>query len=77
MSPREEVKAIIDHLTNEQVDELLGYIEDKFLPEPPNAVHSIADIERLLEEADDDIRNGRVISLEEAKSNMMKMFEKL
>ena len=56
---------IFDRLTDEQVEELVEYIEDNFLPEPPNAVHSVAEINEKLAEAEDDVRNGRVVTKEE------------
>lgn len=74
MSTREYAKTIIDRLTDEQVDELFGYMEDRFLPEPPNAVHSIADIEELLTEADDDIKNSRLLTSDEVKKHLWEKY---
>lgn len=65
MSTREYAQMIFDRLTDEQVEELVEYIEDNFLPEPPNAVHSVAEINEKLAEAEDDVRNGRVVTKEE------------
>lgn len=65
MSTRERAQLLFDRLNDEQIEELVEYIEDNFLTAPPNAVHSKAEIEEKLAEAEDDVRNGRVVSKEE------------
>lgn len=62
MSTREYVQTIVNRLTDEQIDELADFIEEKFLPEPPNTAHSIEEIDAMLKEGLDDLRNGRVCS---------------
>lgn len=56
---------IINGLTDEQLEELIEIFEENFLPEPPYAVHSLAEIEERITRADDDIKNGRVYTAEE------------
>lgn len=74
MSTRERAQLLFNRLSDEQIEELVEYIEDNFLPEPPNAVHSKAEIEKMLAEAEDDVRNGRVMSWEEAKADFRETF---
>lgn len=56
---------IFDSLTEEQLEQLMQYMEDKFLPEPPNTVHSLAELEEKLAEAEEDIKASRVVTEEE------------
>ena len=65
---------IFDRLTDAQIEELVEYIEDNYLPEPPNSVHSVDEINAMLEEAEDDVRNGRVYSWEEVKEDLRENF---
>lgn len=71
MSTRECAQMIFDCLTDEQLEGFVMLFTGKFssdIPEPPNTVHSKAELEQMLAEAEDDVRNGRVMSLEEVKS---------
>ncbi|MBD5111078.1 MAG: hypothetical protein HDT42_00880 [Ruminococcaceae bacterium] len=65
MSTRERAQMIINGLTDEQIEELVEFLEDNFLPEPPYAVHSLAEIEERIARANDDIKSGRVYTAEE------------
>ena len=76
MSTREYAKTIIDRLTDEQVDELFGYIKNRFLPDPPNTAHSQAELEAMLEKGMEDIKQGRTVPWEKAKAEIMEMFDK-
>ena len=65
MNTREYVQTIVSRLTDEQIDELVEYIADNFLPEPPNTVHSRAELEAMLAKAEESIQNGRYYTEEE------------
>lgn len=74
MSTRERAQILFNSLNDEQIEELVEYIEENFLPEPPNAVHSIAEIQEKLAEAEEDVRNGRVFTAEEVKSHLREKY---
>lgn len=76
MSTRERAQLIFDSLTEEQLEKLMEYMEDNFLPEPPNTAHSLAELEEMLEDGMEDIRNGKTVSLEEAGAETMGMIDK-
>lgn len=64
MSTRERAQIIFDRLTDEQLDYFVAMFENGF-SEPPNTVHSRAELENMLAEGLDDLKNGRVCSEEE------------
>lgn len=73
MSTRECAQMIFDSLTDEQLEGFVMMFCGKSssdIPEPPNTVHSKAEIEKMLAEAEDDVMNGRVMSWEEVKSHL-------
>lgn len=70
MSTRERAQMIFDRLTEEQLEGFVKLFENAFILEPPNSVDSVEEIEVLLEEAEDDVRNGRVYSWEEVKAEL-------
>lgn len=77
MSTRERAQMIFDRLTDEQLEDFIITFYNALnpdIPEPPNTVHSRAELEEMLAEAEDDVRNGRVMSLEEVKSQFRKEY---
>lgn len=60
MSIRERAQVVFDSLTDEQLADFVMMYQ-----EPPNTAHSAEEIDAMLEEAEDDIRNGRVVTKEE------------
>lgn len=65
MSTRERAQIIFDSLTDEQLDEFVKLFENTFIPEPPNTVHSRAELEAMLAESEESIRNGKYYTEEE------------
>lgn len=65
MSTRERAQIIFDRLTDEQLKGFVKLFENAFISEPPNTVHSRAELENMLAEGLDDLKNGRVCSEEE------------
>lgn len=65
MSTRERAQIIFDSLTDEQLDEFVKLFENAFIPEPPNTVHSRAELEAMLAESEESIRNGKYYTEEE------------
>lgn len=74
MSTREYVQTIVNRLTDEQIDELADFIEERFLPEPPNTVHSREELEIKIAEAEEDIRNGRVYTTQEVREHLREKY---
>lgn len=69
MSIRERAQLIFDELTEEQLAEFVMMYQ-----EPPNTAHSDEEIDDMLEEAEEDVRNGRVYSWEEVKKDLRENF---
>lgn len=69
MSIREKAQLIFDELTEEQLAEFVMMYQ-----EPPNTAHSDREIDAMLEEAEEDVRNGRVYSWEEVKKDLRENF---
>lgn len=69
MSIRERAQVVFDSLTDEQLADFVMMYQ-----EPPNTAHSAEEIDAMLEEAEDDIRNGRVLSWEEVKRGLGENF---
>lgn len=70
MSTREKAQMIFNCLTDEQLEGFVTLFQNLVVPEPPNTAHSVAEINAMLEEAEDDVRNGRVYSWEEVKRDL-------
>ncbi len=56
---------IINGLNDEQMDELMEFLEENFLPEPPNTVHSREELMEKLEKAEESFRRGEFYTEEE------------
>lgn len=65
---------IINNLTDEQIERLIKLLEDNFLPEPPNTIHSREELETKIAEAEDDIRNGRVYTAQEVREHLWEKY---
>lgn len=78
MSTRECAQMIFDCLTDEQLEGFVMLFTGKSssdIPEPPNTVHSKAELEQMLAKAEDDVRNGRVYTWEEVKAHLTEKYE--
>lgn len=69
MSIRERAQLIFDELNEEQLVDFVMMFQ-----EPPNTAHSVDEIDAMLEEAEEDVRNGRVYSWEEVKKDLRENF---
>lgn len=69
MSIRERAQVVFDGLTDEQLADFVMMYQ-----EPPNTAHSAEEIDAMLEEAEEDVRNGRVLSWEELQKELRENF---
>lgn len=69
MSIRERAQVLLNSLTEEQLVDFVMMFQ-----EPPNAAHSDEEVDAMLEEAEEDVRNGRVYSWEEVKKDLREYF---
>lgn len=74
MSTREKAQMIFNSLTDEQLEGFVTLFQNLVIPEPPNTAHSAAEINAMLEEAEEDVKNGRVYSWEEVKRDLRENF---
>ncbi len=70
MSTREKAQIIFNNLTDEQLEGFVTLFQNLVIPEPPNTAHSAAEIDAMLEEAEEDVRAGRVCSWEEIEREL-------
>lgn len=60
---------ILDMMSEEQLSGFVALFENSFLP-PLDSPKTEAELMALLEEAEDDVRNGRVYDWEEVKKEL-------
>lgn len=65
MSTRERAKKIFDSLTEEQLEDFIVFFQNPTDFEPSNIEYSDKEIEAMLEEAEEAVRNGDVYTEEE------------
>lgn len=78
MSTRERAQMIFDQLTDEELAGFVALFEHRITAEPPASVFpkKRAELNVMLEEAEEDIRAGRVYTEEEANAHMREKFGK-
>lgn len=74
MSTRERARMIFDRLTDEELAGFVALYETRVTAEPPVFPKNRVELNAMLEEAEEDIRAGRVYTEEEVKAHMREKF---
>lgn len=76
MSTRERAQMIFDQLTDEELAGFVALFEHRITAEPPVSVFpkNRAELNAMLEEAEEDIRAGRVYTEEEVNAHLREKF---
>lgn len=76
MSTRERAQMIFDQLTDEELAGFVALFEHRIAVEPPASVFpkNRAELNGMLEEAEKDVRAGRVYTEEEVNSHLWEKF---